>query len=459
MKQLLSFLCLFFFLTAIYAQTEKFDMVSFTPPTGWERTEANGTVSFMHTSTINDLTSFCQITIYPGSISKAGAYKNFNKAWKKLVTNLTKSKAAPDKHTEITPDGWTLVTGSANVTQQGLTYKTIVASITGFDKTLTIQIKTAGGDYASALHNFFKGLELDKNSTTTINQITTNNSISMNDYEFIPPENWQINKTKDFISLQNPRSGCIIHIFTPQPSSGNLEQDAKNVFDMMYKGWAYQQQGEKSFLLTTGVLPKGLEYFMKEGTMTGYNTNGQYLLEEGTAMVVKTGNTIVIISARHNSGALGHDECYRNYNTWRRFINSFSVKNNSSIKNNGSDDAQRILGLWKVIATGVVSADYVFAANGNYEYGGGLGSSTTTSDMYYEYIYNRAYPFQGSGSYTISGDQLLLKKRSDNSTEQVRFRFEKVNHGGTGWNDRIWLLKKDILGDMEVSYEKVKRIE
>lgn len=292
----------------------------------------------------------------------------------------------------------------------------------------------------------------DDNSSN--NQTIMNGSISMNDYEFIPPENWETNKNKDFISIKNPRSGCIIQILTPQPSSGNMEQDANAVFEMMYKGWSYQQQGEKSFLLSTGILPKGQEYFMKEGTMTGYNGNGQYLIEEGVAMVVKAGSKIVIIAARHNSSSLGHDECYRNYNTWRRFINSFSIKNILPEKNNAPDARQRILGLWKIISTGVVSADYVFAANGNYEHGGGIGSSTTTSDMYYKYIYNRAYPFQGSGSYTISGDQLLLKKRSENNTEQIRFRFEKINHGGAGWKDKIWLLKKDNLGESEVCYEK-----
>ena len=39
----------------------------------------------------------------------------------------------------------------------------------------------------------------------------------------------------------------------------------------------------------------------------------------------------------------------------------------------------------------------------------------------------------------------------------MRFRFEEVNHGGTGWKDRLWLLTRDSAGEVEVCYEKRSR--
>ena len=252
------------------------------------------------------------------------------------------------------------------------------------------------------------------------------------------------------------QSGCAIRILDPQPSSGSLEQDAHTVFELMYKNWNYQKSGDKKFILAKGFLPKGQEYFMKEALMTMTGADGRYNLEEGIAMVVKAADKIVIISVRHNSGMLGHDDCYRNYNTWRRFINSFAVKNAPASKND-KDVSNKIVGWWKIDATGVVSADYVFAANGNYKYGGGIGSSTTTSDMYYVYIHNTAYAFEGDGAYSITGNQLSLKQRGTNNAELVKFRLEKVNHGGTGWKDRIYLLKKDAYGENESLYEKQEK--
>ena len=123
----------------------------------------------------------------------------------------------------------------------------------------------------------------------------------------------------DHISMVNLLSGCEIKVLSPQPSSGSLEKDVNAVFDLMYQGWQYQKSGEKQYDLAKGYLPKGLEYYMKEATMTGYSADGRYNLQEGTAMVVKTGSQVIIIATRHNSSSIGHDECYRNYNTWKKF--------------------------------------------------------------------------------------------------------------------------------------------
>ncbi|MGK2861355.1 MAG: hypothetical protein ACSLE0_05440, partial [Chitinophagaceae bacterium] len=246
-------------------------------------------------------------------------------------------------------------------------------------------------------------------------------------------------------------------ILEPQPSSGNLEQDANAVFELMYNGWSYQNTGDKKFTLAKGILPKGQEYFMKEATMAGTGADGWYNLEEGVAMVAKAVENIVIISVRHNSTMLGHDDCYKNYNTWRRFLNSFAVKNAAYSSSYEEDASKRMVGWWKVDDSGVVSGDYVFAANGNYKYGGSIGSSTSTSDMYYVYIHNTAYAFEGDGRYSITKNQLSLMPRGSNNVQAVKFRFEKVNHGGTGWRDRIYLLKKDAYGENESLYEKQEK--
>lgn len=439
--------------TLLHAQTETFDIASFIAPAGWQRIDTNGSVAFFDSKTVNSLTSFCQIILYPSSTSKNTAEKNFRSAWQNLVAIPAKTNVKPVIQTERTPEGWTVVAGAANIVNQGLSYKTMVSTITGFGKTMSVQINTAGGDYTAALDKFFNNLELNSKSTIVNNLTNINGNISMADYDFLVPDKWQLQKNKDHLLIQNPLSGCTIRILEPQASSGNLEQDVNAVFDMMYRGWQYQKSGPQQSELSKGVLPKGLEFMMKEATMTATGADGRYNLEEGGAMVVNAGNKLVIISVRHNSTTLAHDDCYKNYNTWRRFFNSFTVKNILPAKSNEEDAAKKIIGWWKVDVNGVAAGDYAFAANGNYQFGGGLGSSTTTSDMYYEYIYNRAYPFQGDGSYSISEKLLTLKRRGGNN-EQVTIRFEKVNHGGTGWKDRLYMLKRDSQGYNESRYEK-----
>ncbi|MGK2860872.1 MAG: hypothetical protein ACSLE0_03005, partial [Chitinophagaceae bacterium] len=82
-----------------------------------------------------------------------------------------------------------------------------------------------------------------------------NRNFGLNDYEFIAPDKWQLQKNNDHFLIQNMQSGCQIRILEPQPSSGNLEQDANAVFELMYNGWSYQNTGDKKFTLAKGILP------------------------------------------------------------------------------------------------------------------------------------------------------------------------------------------------------------
>jgi hypothetical protein len=191
--------------------------------------------------------------------------------------------------------------------------------------------------------------------------------------------------------------------------------------------------------------------------MTGTSKDGRYELEEGAALAIKLASQIVIIAVRHKSSMMGHDECVNKYETWRRFFNTFAVKNFTPQESTEDDQSKRIIGVWKVTGSGVVAGEYVFAANGNFQLGGGIGTSKTTRDDRYEYLHLSSYAFEGDGSYYISGNLLNFKNRGDQIDEQVPFRFEKVNHGGTGWNDRLYLLKKEAQfgKKYEACYEKV----
>lgn len=446
----------------VYSQKEKFDIASFIPPQGWQRIDSNGTLAFQDFQTTNNLTSFCQIILYPGKASSGNAIKDFNKEWSDRITKPIGGKAKPASQSTTTPDGWTVVTGTAPLTVKGITYTCILVTASGFGKIMSVRVNTAGRDYAATIDKFFNDLDLDNKAAVAINpqsnipnnQTNMNGRLVRNDYDFIAPEGWQVQNNKDHIQVQNRQSGCTIRILDPQPSSGSLEQDAKAVFEMMYNGWQYQKTGEQKYNVSKGFLPKGLEYCMMEAGMSKLSADGSRYdgFEEGAALIVKAGAHIVIISVRHNTSLMAHNDCERKYETWRRFFNSFTVKN-AMVPKNTEDPHQRIIGRWTMTEAGA-SGEYVFAANGNYAFVGALGTTSTSSDDYYKYLHIKTYAFQGDGSYSISGNQLTKAKRGVNNPERVQFRFEKVNKGGTGWNDRLYLLSKNTLGENEVCYEK-----
>jgi hypothetical protein len=285
-------------------------------------------------------------------------------------------------------------------------------------------------------------------------QLAAHAQVSFDDYVFTAPENWLVQKNKDFILLaqnQDLNAGCVVQILLPAASSGNLEKDAQDVFAMMYPGWEYRNAGEKQHDLIKGHTPQGLEYCIMEAPMKKVRPDGYYYdYEDGSAVVIGLEKQMIILAARHNR--LLACECGRKYNLWKRFFKSFTVKNAKLPVNTSEEPAKKIIGVWKVAESMAIS-DYVFAANGHFQHGGAIGSSSTSRDQYYEYLHIKSYSFEGDGTWSISKNEITLKKRGSKEDKKA-IRFEKVNHGGTGWKDRMFMMGKDVAGEYETCYEK-----
>ena len=165
-------------------------------------------------------------------------------------------------------------------------------------------------------------------------------------------------------------------------------------------------------------------------------------IQHGAALIVKAGSQIVILAVLHASLMPDHRGCWATYATWRRFFNSFTVRNTPIVRETEDELSRRIVGRW-AMTEGLAVGEYVFAADGTYSSGGAFGSSASgaVSDV------------SRDGGYAMAGDQLIMS-RPVGTTEQVRLRFDRVNHGGTGWTDRLYMLKKDARGEYEVSYDR-----
>jgi hypothetical protein len=222
-----------------------------------------------------------------------------------------------------------------------------------------------------------------------------------------------------------------------------LQELAEAIFKNRYAGWRFRQTGAQQYLLSTGVLPKGLEYFMMEAEVT--KDGGEFGgILEGAALTVKAGSQIVMMWALHKPLMTGHRPCWATYATWRRFFNSFTVRNTPIVKIEPGELSRRIVGRWATAQGRVASGELVFAPNGTYTSDVAIGGPQSGAI---------AGTSRASG-YSLTGDQLSM--RPPRGTEEVvRVRFDRVNHGGTGWKDRLWMLKKDMYGENEVSYERI----
>lgn len=446
--------------TDVLAQKERFDIASFTAPKGWQRLDSNNIRIYHDYRKVGNDTALAQIILFRSRASNSTPEKNFNDDWNQHLAQIT-GTSKPIIDIKKTPDGWTSVEGFASVIKGGVMYAFGLTTLSGFGKAMCIIVHVSGDVHIEAVDEFLNSLTLDSKTTTgSSTQPSTGlpSNFDWSNYSFAAPPRWQTFKSTQSLMLSqtpNVQEGCVITILPPIQSSGNLETDARSIFNQMYPGWGYRFTGEKREDVVKGFTRQGLEYCMIEARMSRQRPDGHYYdYEDGSAWVIGTGQQVVVISGRHNR--LKACECYQRYENWGRFFNSFTVKGQPPSARANEDPAKRILGDWMALGSTALT-EYIFAANGNYQFIGVGGSTVTRSDANYDYIYIKTSSFTGDGSYSINNGQLILKGRGK-APEPMPFRFDKVNHGGTGWKDRLYM-RKISAGDgkeYEVCYEKVK---
>jgi len=106
------------------------------------------------------------------------------------------------------------------------------------------------------------------------------------------------------------------------------------------------------------------------------------------------------------------------------------------------------VGAWQSMGGSALNK-YIFAGNGHYQF---IGAYSTTSYITPNIIELKTSGFKGDGTYTFNGNQLTTVK--DGKATIMQFRLEKVNHGNTGWTDRLYLLDSYEGKPYEVCYDR-----
>jgi len=159
MKKIL-LMAIVFSTTSLIAQKETFDIATFTRPKGWQRLDTNGVTLLYHSKTNNGLTDFCQIFLFPSRDANDDAAKNFQDDWTDHIMRATGTTTRPQTQTNKTPDGWTAVSGRADVSQNGTSYTCMLTAVTGHGKEMSFVVNVAGQEYVDDVRVFFESVDL-----------------------------------------------------------------------------------------------------------------------------------------------------------------------------------------------------------------------------------------------------------------------------------------------------------
>jgi hypothetical protein len=295
---------------AVFAETEKLGVVSYTPPAGWKKTPKDNIVAF---SDVNKTTAgFCIITLYGATPSDGTPQGDFDREWKTLVVKPLQADANPKTETELA-GGWTKVASGAAVEFQGTKAVAFLTVFSGFGKSVGVLAVFNDKSYTTQVQAFLDGISIDKTGPVAAIAVPPNaQSGKFGSMIYTPPPGWTVQVFQDGVVFKPsdlPKDEQLaVQVLNPLKFSGSLEQAFTRSYDeaaAMYKvakmhaagGAEFKSDGtQKSF--------HGWEYMRGKGGVQAENGT-PYKTELGMELfVIKMNNRferVAILDSRKTS--------------------------------------------------------------------------------------------------------------------------------------------------------------
>ncbi len=251
---------------------------------------------------------------------------------------------------------------------------------------------------------------------------------------------------------------CAITANMAQPASGTLAQQANDLLIQAYSALGYQVLDDNygTDLLanrTEGKTAGGWSYVELRAELR----KGGPSDERGHIFLVGVGNEVVPFIG-YSPTTQGCTQLAHDFKTgiigelrWREL--EFSLDFPTATKSPAAL-AQPVIGHWALFS-GPSGQEYVFAANGRYQYWGGLSQAHVVSSTEYELVTSH---FSGDGAFAVKGDQLALfpdGKPAESFLVRVFDQHAVSPSGVVSHKVQLGLMKKDAAGAYEVPLEKV----
>lgn len=169
----LAFLCGLLVSQTIYCQTETLDVIQYTPPRGWTRSQKEGVTIFNDSNKTTN--AFCILTVYASKPSAGTPQKDFANQWNELVVIPFKADANPKTESQ-TDDGWTSVSGAAQIESEGTKSYVIMTVLSGYGKTVSVFAILNDQTYLAQLDAFMASIKMDKSQASANPRPTTQNN-------------------------------------------------------------------------------------------------------------------------------------------------------------------------------------------------------------------------------------------------------------------------------------------
>jgi hypothetical protein len=162
MKKIILLCAICLFAGSVFAQTQKFDVMTYTAPKGWKAGQ-NGSAKVF--STVDKAAGkFCLMMLHPSITNHGTPSQDFAYVWKTLVQETFNAGGNPEKET-TQADGFTIIQGGELIDYEGTKALALLTTVSGKGKVISLLAIMNDAKYATDLQNFLGAMDIDIKET------------------------------------------------------------------------------------------------------------------------------------------------------------------------------------------------------------------------------------------------------------------------------------------------------
>lgn len=149
------------FICVSFAQTaEKFDIITFKTPKGWQKEAKSSAIQFGTEDAAKG--TFCLMMLFKSLPAGEDSKKNFQASWQTIVKETLAKVNEPQLQPTATENGWNVESGMAQYENDGTKGLAMLVSATGGGKVVNLLILTNSDAYQTEIMSFIESLVLPK---------------------------------------------------------------------------------------------------------------------------------------------------------------------------------------------------------------------------------------------------------------------------------------------------------
>lgn len=209
------------------AQKETFDIINYTPPSGWTKEIKTSVASY--TIVDQKKKTWCQIGLYSSVATKGSIEQDFANEWQELVAKPFTVTETPQTTDIPESDGWKMKGGGAKFVFNNSDAMALLTTFSGYGKAVSIVASTNTQDYIPTIQNFIASIELSKPDTTIVaaNSIPVNNSSpNSSGFAFTTTnfdDGWTSVEKEDWVEVTKGNIRILLHYKHPQADAYNAD--------------------------------------------------------------------------------------------------------------------------------------------------------------------------------------------------------------------------------------------